>query len=82
MADIARYLQQRFCSSASNDLQLGEIRRRLSFISDGFEAGSEFVVEMIAVSFIENLSYPGEEGSGIVSLLPANLLAELERQRS
>jgi hypothetical protein len=38
--------------------------------------------EAIAVSFVENLPYPGEPGAGIVDLLGPKLRAELGRQRA
>ena len=39
------------------------------------------VDEAIAVSFVENLPYPGEPGADLVDLLGPQLRAELQRQR-
>jgi hypothetical protein len=46
-----------------------------------FEHGDDNVRELIAVSFLENLPYPGEEGADIAEHLGPNLRAELHQLR-
>ena len=46
-----------------------------------FEHGDDNVRELLAVSFLENLPYPGEEGADIAERLGPNLSAELHRLR-
>ena len=67
---------------AADEVEAGrpdEVRRILDLLEAEYGTGD--VDEPIAVSFVENLPYPGEAGTGIVDLLGPKLRAELTRQR-
>lgn len=56
-----------------------ELREILNLLEGAFSAGDPSLQELIAVSFLENLPDPGEDGSQIRSLLGKALSAELSR---
>ena len=67
---------------AADDVEAGrldEVRRILDLLEAEYGTGD--ADEPIAVSFVENLPYPGEPGAAIVDLLGPKLRAELARQR-
>jgi hypothetical protein len=47
-----------------------------------YERGEDDVRELLAVSFLEHLPYPGQEGADVVEHLGPALLAELRRLRA
>ena len=57
----------------------GQVRELLDELEQAFAAGPEEVSDLIAVSFLENLPRPGEDGDGVRDLLGPRLRAELER---
>jgi hypothetical protein len=53
----------------------------LAHLEAGLLDGDDEVKELIAVSFVENLPYPDDDGADIIDRLGPTLTAELETQR-
>jgi hypothetical protein len=75
LADVALREAANVAAGARGD----EVRAVLDLLDAEFDDPA--LEEAIAVSFVENLPYPDEEGIGIVALLGPRLRAELSRQR-
>jgi hypothetical protein len=58
-----------------------EWRDFLLFLDDEYRRGDSYVRGILEVSFLENLPYPNEAGSGIVESLPVGLRNVFDRIR-
>ena len=81
VADLVRFLVAKYCELKRQDENINLIKRIMEFMEHQFVSAPPLIVELIAVSFVENMPYEHEGGARIVDLLPASLKAELARQR-
>jgi hypothetical protein len=82
--DLTRLVVSEFTRVDSDELREAdavgaEVRRLLAELEDAYADGGEEIQELIAVSFLENLPRPGEEGSGVRAWLGPELRAQLRR---
>ncbi len=80
--DLTRYLVARYLVAQSHliDQQLEaerEVRALLAELEQAYAVGGDEVEELIAVSFLENLPRPSEEGSGVRGWLGPELTRQL-----
>lgn len=64
------------------DADPSELDPLLAALEKGMLDGSEEVKDLIAVSFLENLPYPDEDGADIIDRLGPALTAEIETLRA
>lgn len=72
--DLTRYAVTAFIQG--DDME--QLKDLLAELERAFHAGNDEVANLIAVSFVENLPSPGEQGEDIRELLGPGLRAELE----
>jgi len=79
--DLTRYVISEFCRFGDDHTATDgpQLKGLLDELERAFAAGTDEVSELIAVSFLENLPRPGEEGAGVRDLLGPALRAELRR---
>lgn len=74
LADVVRWIVGLFGeggeSSEGNNVGL----RLITFVEDSYAHGDCVVRELIRVSFVENLPYPGQDGFRVHEFLRGNLL--------
>jgi len=80
--DLTRYLVARFLTVQSSSGKTPgdteeEVRSLLARLEQAYVTGGEELQELIAVSFLENLPRPGEEGSGVRNWLGPALTHQL-----
>ncbi len=75
MGDLTRHVVSAF--TRSRDIE--HIWALLDELEQSFSRGDEETIELIAVSFLENLPRIGEEGAGVRVLLGPSLRSQLER---
>ena len=73
--DLTRYVASEFLQGTD----YGLLRALLDELEHAFGVGDERITEVIAVSFLQNLPRPGEEGESLRDLLGPALRSELER---
>jgi hypothetical protein len=76
MGEVTEWLVNAHADGREHD-----VRDVLQFLEEQFE-GDEDVRELIAVSFLENLPFPGEPQASVRALLPPALRDELQRLES
>ena len=78
--DVTRYVVERFQSASRlNDAStLVEVQRLLDFLEAAYATEGDEVEELLAVSFLEALPRPLEEGHEIRRLLGPRLACQLE----
>lgn len=81
--DFTRYVLSLFDQMKVGDREFPaaqlELRRILAYLDDEFDRGDDEIKDLIAVSFIECLPRPDEQGSDIRKLLGPNMRAQLRR---
>lgn len=77
--DLTQWVVDQHLSADADPTELVPL---LTHLERGMADGTDEVKELIAVSFVENLPYPDEDGADIVDRLGPALTAELETQRS
>jgi hypothetical protein len=75
MADVSRWVVQRFAFNAADET----LREILDFLESDFERARGEDRELVAASFLENLPRSGEEGAGVQALLGPALQEQLRR---
>jgi hypothetical protein len=78
MGDFTRWIVDRLRHAGASDPTLRHI---LDFVEATFKEGGEHEQELIAVSFLENLPRPSEEGADFLELIGPALQQELIRLR-
>lgn len=79
--DVSRYVTQNFASRNDGSLPgecAGDAGRILKVLEDAVKAGDQEVLELVSVSFLENIDWASDEGKAVWSAMGR----ELRREKS
>lgn len=74
LGDVTRWVTNEFATGGRSEA----LRAVLEFIESSFRDGHDHERELVAVSFLENLPRPDEEGSQLRRVLGPHLTKQLE----
>ncbi len=85
VGDVARYVAQEFAGIESDELrgkQQGDAVEVLRILDEALTTGDPDLMELVSVSFLENIEWERPEGQSIRSALGPRLREELSRRES